>query len=257
MNQCCVLRCPENGNTKGSPELVTGVPENGNTKGSPELVTGVPENGNTKGSPELVTGVPENGNTKGSPELVTGVPENGNTKGSPELVTPIRESIRESFEENSSSDLDETDNGLNKKKKFHGTEEDHSLAKKIYDAILIVNQTVKEPNWDRWANSIRLMREQDNRSLDDIWHVFDFANRDQFWCNNILSPDKLREKYSQLAPKAGVVRPMMVHPVGKKKAEKTCLGCYWLGSKKWFCRADGKADYPACEHYDSGDDEAG
>lgn len=58
----------------------------------------------------------------------------------------------------------------------------------------------KKPNFEDWANEIRVMRERDgpDRSLEQIKALFDWANRDPFWKSNILSPAKLREKWDQL-----------------------------------------------------------
>lgn len=50
----------------------------------------------------------------------------------------------------------------------------------------------------RWANELRLMREQDGRGPPEIRKVFDWANRDTFWRGNILSAKKLREKFDTL-----------------------------------------------------------
>jgi len=128
-----------------------------------------------------------------------------------------------------------------KKKKFWGEKEDVLLAKKIYQAILIVNATIKKPNTDRWANDIRLMRIQDGRSLDEIWRVFDWANRDQFWQQNVLSPGALRKHFSKLAPKA-LVAAGSIRGVGADvmpASGKTCSSCvFWEGqqSKKKYCR---------------------
>lgn len=128
------------------------------------------------------------------------------------------------------------------KKKYHGTEKDHALARKIYQAILLVNETVKKPNEDRWANDIRLMREQDGRTYQQIWNVFDFANRDQFWGGNILSPGSLRRHYAKLAPRAGMVKSRVrgastvVDPVIQGK---TCKQCIFVGGIKKICADPG------------------
>jgi hypothetical protein len=61
-----------------------------------------------------------------------------------------------------------------------------------------LNPEHKQPSLDRWANTIRLMRERDRRSSEDIRAVFAWANADSFWQGNILSPDKLRKQFDQL-----------------------------------------------------------
>jgi hypothetical protein len=86
-------------------------------------------------------------------------------------------------------------------RKAWGSDEDHALAKRMHEAIKVVVPSAKEPNWDGWANAIRLMREQDERTHDQIWTTFDWANRDGFWRANILSPQTLRDRWNQLEAK--------------------------------------------------------
>lgn len=97
---------------------------------------------------------------------------------------------------NSSSEKKSSDGQV---KKFKGTEEDLSLSKKIFSAVLVVNPTAKEPNWNAWANSIRLMREQDRRTPAQIWAVFEWANKDGFWAANVQCPAKIREKFDTIS----------------------------------------------------------
>lgn len=57
----------------------------------------------------------------------------------------------------------------------------------------------KSPSLDAWGNDVRLARERDGRSIDDLRAVFEFADADPFWQANILSPSKLREKFDTLS----------------------------------------------------------
>jgi hypothetical protein len=59
----------------------------------------------------------------------------------------------------------------------------------------------KEPNWTAWANEVRLMVMQDGRTHKQICSLFKRANKDSFWCKNMLSPSKLREKWDELSLK--------------------------------------------------------
>lgn len=77
-------------------------------------------------------------------------------------------------------------------------EADRVLAEHISKAIRDLQPTRAPPDLDRWANSIRLAREQDGRTLDDLRDVFDHAHRDPFWQTIVLGPDKLREKFDDL-----------------------------------------------------------
>ncbi|WP_265498873.1 replication protein [Providencia rustigianii] len=79
-----------------------------------------------------------------------------------------------------------------------GNADDLKAAQWIYEQVLIVSPTTKEPNWSTWANDIRLMRQLDGHSHQEICRLFKWANRDSFWCSNVLSPGKLREKWATL-----------------------------------------------------------
>ena len=61
-----------------------------------------------------------------------------------------------------------------------------------------------KPTLDDWADTIRLMRERDDLDDATIRQVFAFANADEFWMPNVLSPRKLREKFTDLEAKMRV-----------------------------------------------------
>lgn len=82
-----------------------------------------------------------------------------------------------------------------------GTADDLKAAQWIFQLITRISPSAKTPNWPGWANDVRLMREQDSRTHSDICQMFKFANQDSFWKSNILSPAKLREKWTQLEAK--------------------------------------------------------
>ncbi|EMX9855124.1 TPA: replication protein [Raoultella ornithinolytica] len=85
--------------------------------------------------------------------------------------------------------------------KSWGTADDLKAARWIYDLLLTVNATLSEPTWVEWANTIRLMRLQDNRTHYEICELFKWANRNDFWKDNILSPSSLRKQWDQLTTK--------------------------------------------------------
>ncbi|MGL5949111.1 MAG: hypothetical protein ACRCYV_08775 [Aeromonas sp.] len=66
----------------------------------------------------------------------------------------------------------------------------------------------RQPNLRMWANCIRLMRQQDKLELSDICALFNWANRDDFWATNILSPQKLRKHWDTLSAKAMQIKPL-------------------------------------------------
>lgn len=85
--------------------------------------------------------------------------------------------------------------------KAWGTAEDLKTAQWMFARVQRINPTALEPNWPQWANVIRLMRELDLRSHSDICELYDWVSRDSFWCANVLSPQKLRQKWDQLTAK--------------------------------------------------------
>ena len=99
-------------------------------------------------------------------------------------------------------------------KRQWGTQEDLTCAEWIWGKIIRLYEQAaesdgelvrpKEPNWVSWANEVRLMCTQDNRNHCQICELYGRVNRDPFWCKNILSPSKLREKWDELSLKLSV-----------------------------------------------------
>ena len=82
-----------------------------------------------------------------------------------------------------------------------GTADDLKAARWIHSLRLTVNASLSEPKWVEWANTIRLMRVQDKRTHFEICDLFKWANKDDFWKDNILSPSSLRRKWDDLTTK--------------------------------------------------------
>jgi hypothetical protein len=68
----------------------------------------------------------------------------------------------------------------------------------MVDRISEIQKPAHVPDVEKWANTVRLMRECDGRTLDEIRQLFDWANQDDFWRANIRSPDKLRKQWDTL-----------------------------------------------------------
>lgn len=79
-----------------------------------------------------------------------------------------------------------------------GTKEDVRVVKWMYQKILMVNPSARDPNIVDWANDIRLMRHALNVGHDDICQMFEFSNRHHFWSTNIQSPRTLRKQWDKL-----------------------------------------------------------
>lgn len=86
------------------------------------------------------------------------------------------------------------------------SDDDLAIAKQIFGMIRTLNPTHKEPNFNAWANDVRLMVERDKRTHAEIIDLFTWANGDAFWKTNILSPAKLRTQWDALVVKRGTTK---------------------------------------------------
>ena len=75
---------------------------------------------------------------------------------------------------------------------------DLKLAGHLLSKIKENTPTFRQPNLDTWADHIRLMREIDERTYEQIEIVITWCQQDNFWQANILSTKKLREKFDTL-----------------------------------------------------------
>lgn len=76
------------------------------------------------------------------------------------------------------------DLNINKKQKTSQrifSDDDLSLAENIFSSIQELNPNHKQPNLENWADDIRLMRERDNHTHEEIKNLFIFANNHDFW----------------------------------------------------------------------------
>ncbi|ENA6085440.1 Replication protein O, partial [Escherichia coli] len=78
------------------------------------------------------------------------------------------------------------------------TAEDLTAAEWMFDMVKTIAPSARKPNFAGWANDIRLMRERDGRNHRDMCVLFRWACQDNFWSGNVLSPAKLRDKWTQL-----------------------------------------------------------
>ncbi len=76
---------------------------------------------------------------------------------------------------------------------------DHELADQMFSTVFADVENPKRPNADAWANDFRLMRERDNRTVEQIRYLIDWTAKHDFWSGVVLSPAKLRAKWDQLA----------------------------------------------------------
>lgn len=109
---------------------------------------------------------------------------------------------------NDTDTVSDTDKDINtiveakpQRSKFKFNDDQYRFAEEMFKRISKVAPSMKMPNLESWANSIRLLNESDKVNLNDAWKVFCWANSDSFWSTNILSADKFRKQYVQLSAK--------------------------------------------------------
>lgn len=61
------------------------------------------------------------------------------------------------------------------------------------------NQNIKEPDLDKWANTIRLTIESDKRTGREVQDMIVWATSNDFWSGVILSPTSLRKHFDKMA----------------------------------------------------------
>jgi len=78
------------------------------------------------------------------------------------------------------------------------------LAELLSNLIFERNPNYKKPDLQMWTLHIGRMIRLDNRKVDDIEAVIKWCQANEWWQNNILSTQKLREKFDQLKMKMEV-----------------------------------------------------
>ncbi len=191
----------------------------------------------------------------------------GRCKDSPEIDGPnkenhIKESYKNSSEISSQSSDGEFFDSSQQKKTSSKTKEpntgDLNFAHLMFTLICKINSTVKSPNFNKWADTIRLMRECDKRTYSEIEKVFRWANQDSFWQHNCMSPANLRKNYSTIAGRFIQSGGTIGEPPKPKQTGYQCKDCAKLsmGWKGCSPRGKDKPEAPACPVFQKIEEEA-
>jgi hypothetical protein len=110
-----------------------------------------------------------------------------------------------------------------------GIQQDVDCAKWLFDKkkeLFERNQVAspKQPNWTDWANDIRLMRTIDGHSHREICAMYLAVTRDEFWCRNVLSTSKLREKWDELTLKLTAAKDAPIDAIERDAAFRRFIG---------------------------------
>lgn len=107
-----------------------------------------------------------------------------------------------------------------------GTADDLLAAQWIFSKVQVITPTAQQPNWPAWANDIRLMRDSLKVSHREICEVFTWANGNQFWQTNILSPSKLRKQWATL-------KAQMSQPARNAQSSSQQQIPHWNDRREW------------------------
>jgi hypothetical protein len=100
------------------------------------------------------------------------------------------------------------------------------LAKYFVEQIRNNNPDFKDPNYQRWANDIRLMMEIDKRTEEQIRYLMRWVQQDNFEMANVLSPAKLRKRFDQLVMKVKSERERMKNVIPYRPKQEQPQGRY-------------------------------
>ena len=87
-------------------------------------------------------------------------------------------------------------------RKFTFDDTQFELAKLLWGKVLKNFPNTKEPNLESWANDMRLMMQQDERTVPEIKGVIEWSQKHEFWYANIRSASKLRSQYEEMYAQA-------------------------------------------------------
>lgn len=140
----------------------------------------------------------QNGNIK-LPNQQHEVAKMATSTGPKPLTAAGFQDPKETLKETLKKDTSGGGENVTKKGTYKFTETDLKLAQRLAFRIQQNKPDARLPaRMEQWANTIRLMREQDKRKPLRIAQVIDWCQKDPFWCVNILSADKLRIQFDRL-----------------------------------------------------------
>ena len=93
---------------------------------------------------------------------------------------------------------------------FSANSVEFTLSVLLFDLIRLKHPKARKPDFANWSKHVGYMLRLDNRTPDEIETVIRWCQQDNFWCSNIMSTKKLRDKFDQLWLKMGSKRHSQV-----------------------------------------------
>ncbi|HAQ7365458.1 TPA: hypothetical protein IX673_002558 [Enterococcus faecium] len=86
-----------------------------------------------------------------------------------------------------------------RKKRVYADDDPNKKLAILLLKLIRKNQNIKEPDLDKWANTIRLTIESDKRTGREVQDMIVWATSNDFWSGVILSPTSLRKHFDKMA----------------------------------------------------------
>lgn len=86
-----------------------------------------------------------------------------------------------------------------RKKRVYADDDQNKKLAILLLKLIRKNQNIKEPDLDKWANTIRLTIESDKRTGKEVQDMIVWATSNDFWSGVILSPTSLRKHFDKMA----------------------------------------------------------
>lgn len=93
---------------------------------------------------------------------------------------------------------DKNDNVVTRKKRVYDDDDPNKKLAVLLFKSISRNQNIKEPDFDKWANTIRLTIEADKRTGKEVQDMIVWATSHDFWSGVILSPASLRKNFDKM-----------------------------------------------------------
>jgi len=95
------------------------------------------------------------------------------------------------------------------------------------------NYRIKSAQERNWAITAQRMLDIDNRTSEQIERLILWVQHDEFWMTNVLSMDKLREKFDRLAMKASLDAPNTARTNGKAPLSPSEIARRQQAGEEW------------------------
>lgn len=89
-------------------------------------------------------------------------------------------------------------NPRNRKKRVYDDDDPNKKLAVLLFKSISKNQNIKEPDFDKWANTIRLTIESDKHTGKEVQDMIVWATSHDFWSGVILSPSSLRKHFDKM-----------------------------------------------------------